>query len=272
MKNILLGISLFLASPAMAGVQAITSAGTIADGSINTAKLAADAVIGTKILDGTIDTAKLNATIQQQLQNVGTVGAGSIDTTKLATDSVIGSKILTGTIDTGKLNATLQARVGGNYANTNLSATYVEASSITITGVTTGVGKAFGVTNGTFTVLNNGRVGVGVANPQVALDVSRGANDGGVIFRISNNDSSATAYDFSRDNGTGFLEIQGNQVGANTISLAPTSGDVLIGTMTIKGATRGLPQSQALCVTTSQILGYCSTVVGASGGCTCVAP
>jgi hypothetical protein len=54
------------------------------------------------------------------------------------------------------------------------------------------------------------------------------ANDGGVILRLENTDGNG--YSFSRNNITGFLLIQGNQVGDNNICLAPTGGNVGIGT------------------------------------------
>ena len=63
------------------------------------------------------------------------------------------------------------------------------------------------------------------------------ANDGGVILRIGNvGVPSDTYFDFVRSSTTGALSIQGNQTGNNNIILAPTSGNVLIGTTTDPGA------------------------------------
>jgi hypothetical protein len=55
----------------------------------------------------------------------------------------------------------------------------------------------------------------------------RVANDSGSILRIGN---ATTYYDFSRNASTGALSIQGNQTGANNIIIAPTSGNLLVGT------------------------------------------
>lgn len=54
------------------------------------------------------------------------------------------------------------------------------------------------------------------------------ANDSGSILRIGN--AGSTYFDFSRSAATGALLIQGNQTGNNNIILAPTSGNVGIGT------------------------------------------
>jgi hypothetical protein len=60
----------------------------------------------------------------------------------------------------------------------------------------------------------------------------RVANDSGSILRIGN---ATTYYDFSRNASTGALSIQGNQTGANNIIIAPTSGNLLVGTTTDVG-------------------------------------
>jgi hypothetical protein len=61
----------------------------------------------------------------------------------------------------------------------------------------------------------------------------RVANDSGSILRIGN---ATTYYDFSRNASTGALSIQGNQTGANNIIIAPTSGNLLVGTTTDNGS------------------------------------
>jgi hypothetical protein len=57
---------------------------------------------------------------------------------------------------------------------------------------------------------------------------------------------------------------------SGTVTVDGTASAVVVGTMTIKGSGSGLPQGVALCVTSAQILGYCTTA--ALPSCTCVAP
>ncbi len=77
-------------------------------------------------------------------------------------------------------------------------------------------------------VLGSGaNVGIGTSSPVVPLEVQR-VNDGGSIFRIGSQPG-LYYFDFSRNNGDGWLYIQGNQSGFNNIILAPTGGNVGIG-------------------------------------------
>jgi hypothetical protein len=85
-----------------------------------------------------------------------------------------------------------------------------------------------------FVVDGNGNVGIGTMYPGGILDVERSANDDGPILRLGNGNTLAV-YDFSRNHVTGALSIQGNQGGANNILLAPTSGNVGIGTASPQG-------------------------------------
>ena len=73
--------------------------------------------------------------------------------------------------------------------------------------------------------------------------------------------------------GTGDVSSNGNNTlsGANSFTGTTSfSNTVSIGTMAISG-TVAPPNSQALCLLAGQ-LGHCTSVVGATGGCTCVAP
>jgi hypothetical protein len=74
-----------------------------------------------------------------------------------------------------------------------------------------------------------GNVGIGTAAPGGTLDVERSSNDSGVILRVGNAGADV-GFDFSRSSTTGALSIQGRQAGNNNIVLAPTSGNVGIGT------------------------------------------
>ena len=79
--------------------QQCTAVYAIADGSIDTDKLATDAVSGVKILNGSVDTNKIatDAVVNAKILT------GSIDTRTLAADAVSNAKILNGAVDTNKL-------------------------------------------------------------------------------------------------------------------------------------------------------------------------
>lgn len=194
-------------------------------------------------------------------------GAASINGQPITPASVDASGNVDG--ETGTFGTTAKSTF-----STAGSLTLGIGASLTVPGSSDGVGVAFKVNGSTLNVLNNGNVGIGLTAPTGSLVVIRryDVGDTAPILRLGVDATGTTNFDFTRDAGTGALKIQGNQATAENISLAPTAGDVLIGTMTVKGYSHGLPQSQALCVTASQILGYCTSVVGASGGCTCVAP
>ena len=59
------------------------------------------------------------------------------------------------------------------------------------------------------------------------LQIIRTDNDSNTIFSIGND--TLNTFDFSRDKNTGALSLQGSQTGNNDIILAPTSGNIGIG-------------------------------------------
>lgn len=71
-------------------------------------------------------------------------------------------------------------------------------------------------------------VGIGITAPSASLHIDR-PNDGNSILRLSVLNS-VVGYDFSRSASTGALSLQGDQAGFNNILLAPSSGNVGIGT------------------------------------------
>ena len=164
----------------------------------------------------------------------------------------------------------------GSCSTCTTTALYIDNSNI--------AGNAFGVARaylidavgGTlsypnpFVVDGFGQVGINQANPNAALHISSGAysaqNNGGSNYNQAANTS---------------LLIDGNattafQVGNSSFTITPSAVTVgagmtvNIGTMTIS-ATTAPPNSQALCLSSGQ-LGHCTSVVGVTGGCTCVAP
>ncbi len=70
-------------------------------------------------------------------------------------------------------------------------------------------------------------VGIGTTTPAASLEVNT-TSPSAVLLRLNNN--GANAYDFVRSASTGDLSIQGTQIGANNIVLAPTSGNVGVAT------------------------------------------
>lgn len=132
-----------------------TTATGIVDGSIDTNKLAVDAVTTNKILFGNVDSTKLavpavdsgkifTASIQGYQIQYGTIDSnkmavnsiarvsiqvGVVDTLRLATDSVSNAKILAGSIDTGKM-------AGWSIGKDNLIDGAVDSGKIAVNGVT----------------------------------------------------------------------------------------------------------------------------------------
>jgi hypothetical protein len=87
-----------------------------------------------------------------------------------------------------------------------------------------GVGPMMTLQNAT------GNVGIGTSSPGATLDLSRTANDSGVILGLGN--GGAPYWQFSRNAATGALSIQGTQTGYNNLLLNPSAGNVGIGTTT----------------------------------------
>ncbi len=86
------------------------------------------------------------------------------------------------------------------------------------------------------------------------------------LFGNENGDAGDIYYDSGNVAGGSHIFRAG---AGSTVMTMNDSLNVLIGTMTIKSAA-GLPQGVALCITSTQTLGYCTTA--ALPGCTCVAP
>ena len=90
--------------------------------------------------------------------------------------------------------------------------------------------QLYDATSGETRILVNSSGNVGIAttnNVDARLNIQR-PNDSGTLIRIGNAD--LNYFDFARSQTTGALSIQGNQTGFNNIILAPTSGNVGIGT------------------------------------------
>jgi hypothetical protein len=92
--------------------------------------------------------------------------------------------------------------------------------------------------------VSGSNVGIGTSSPSADLDIKRTAGDNNDILRVGSTDN--YYHGFARSNTTGALSIQGNQTNFNNILLAPTSGNVGIGTtspsdkLDIQGADNGL--------------------------------
>ena len=109
-------------------------------------------------------------------------------------------------------------------------------------------GNSFGSDNGTFlkftvnsttapntnidalTITPFGNVGIGTTSPDLKLHVTNTQNTDPTIFQLRLEGNSGNWFDLGRKVSTGAFIIQGNQTGANNIGLAPTSGNVGIGT------------------------------------------
>ena len=76
----------------------------------------------------------------------------------------------------------------------------------------------------------NGNVGIGTAAPGAPLEVQGPYSGSGTLLSMGDNQGTGYNFNFARSSVTGALSIQGEQTGYNNIVLAPTSGNVGIGT------------------------------------------
>ena len=202
----------------------------------------------------------------------------------------------------------LEIERSANAAGSNLTPDSVTTTDdvtvgdqLTVKGTATVQGNAFSVGTSSL-VVSSGKIGVGTASPgmlvegvQKAYGISEGISirDSGnnTSLRMYLSDSGTAKFDAGgsgadvialQSAGTGRLGIgvatPGNKVeivGATEISSSVftvngTASSVVVGSMTIKGSGAGLPQGVALCITSTQTMGYCTTA--ALPSCTCVDP
>ena len=138
----------------------------------------------------------------------------------------------------------------------SLSSAY-SGTPTALLGNTVGAGVAFGGSGTSYGWI--GAQQFGVANKPLYVnyyDTGQNVYIAGPGGQVSIGDATPTA-------GNQF------QVGSDTFSVT-TAGLVKIGTMSVSGIVAP-PNSQALCLLGGQ-LGFCSSVVGVGGGCTCVTP
>jgi hypothetical protein len=84
-------------------------------------------------------------------------------------------------------------------------------------------------------ITSGGNVGIGTASPSMRLHVLNNQVGDSSILQLRLEGNGGNYFDLGRQSNTGHFIIQGNQTGFNNISLAPTSGNVLIGTTTDNG-------------------------------------
>jgi hypothetical protein len=110
-----------------------------------------------------------------------------------------------------------------------------------------------------------GNVGIGTTTANGTLDVERFQSDNGVILQLGNY-YSGVSFQFSRSPTTGALSLQGTQTGNNNIVLAPTSGNVGIGTTSPASMLSVGPSSQFQVSSVGAVTAPSVTFTGANGG------
>ncbi len=176
-----------------------------------------------------------------------TTGSNQFKASQVITGSLtVTGAIVAQTLNVQQVTSSVIFSSGSNKFGNSVSNTQQFTGSVNITGSLTTSIATLGTAATTFLTSNNGtirsRTAAQTLSDIAALPLTGGtltgalngtsasftrANDGGVILRLENTDGNG--YSFSRNNITGFLLIQGNQVGDNNICLAPTGGNVGIG-------------------------------------------
>lgn len=216
-----------------------------------------------------------------------TVGTNNSNTFTIKGSTIVINNQTPGVvIGTSPTDATFIMYVDG--ANRRVGIGGAPTNPLSVTGAANVTGALTVSGSGSALLVPNGNVGINQATPTQKLNLSSGtflvngsgagitiddsANNpiqyfkaGGTVYGQEQVSSNVFYIDSSNSNN---LELNTNRSG--NVKLAVGGGTVYIGTMTVSGATAP-PNSQALCLSGGQ-LGHCTSVVGAAGGCTCVAP
>ena len=162
----------------------------------------------------------------------GDVGiAGSLDINTIANATTDTDKFLVS--DTGiikyRTGAQLLSDIGGQGLLTN---------PVTGTGTTNYLPKFTGSTTiGNSQIFDNGtNVGIGTTSPGQRLHVIDTQTSNTSILQLRLEGNGGNFYDIGRRYDNGAFVIQGNQTGFNNICLAPSGGNLLVGTTTDNGA------------------------------------
>jgi hypothetical protein len=89
--------------------------------------------------------------------------------------------------------------------------------------------------NSKLNIQSNGNLGIATISPQLRLHVVNNQTSDVSLLQLRLEGNGGNYFDLGRKFTTGSFIIQGNQTGTNNICLAPTSGNVLIGTETNNG-------------------------------------
>ena len=103
----------------------------------------------------------------------------------------------------------------------------IEDDTFTYSTADSGTAGASATLSERLRITSAGLVGIGTSSPGANLQITRTGGDNDDIVRIGQ--SQGYYLGIARSNTTGAFSFQGNQVGANNILLAPTSGNVGIG-------------------------------------------